>query len=75
MTLKKRLDRLEGAAAKPASGPRAIVRAIVQPSATGPELAGLMLRPPDGGSAVQIDRAPGESEAELRARFAANVQR
>ncbi len=45
MTLKKRLDRLEGAPVKPEARVCAIVRKIVQPSATGPELVGLMLRP------------------------------
>ncbi len=70
MTLQKRIDRLEGATAKPASGPCAIVREIMQPSATGPELVALMLRPFDGG-AVQIDRTPGEDETAFRARFAA----
>ena len=49
MTLRKRLARLERAAAKPASGPFVIVREIVQPSATGPELVALMQRPLDGG--------------------------
>jgi len=70
LTLKKRLDRLEAATAKSASESRATIHAIVQPSATGPELAGLMLRPPDGGNAVRTDRATGESDAVLRARFA-----
>lgn len=71
MTLKKRLDRLEGATVTPASEPRAIVREIVQPSTTGPELVGLILRPLHAGEAVRIYRAPSESEAKLRARFAA----
>jgi len=55
MTLKKRLDRLEGATVKPETGPSAIVRQIVQPSATGPELVGLMLRPLHDGRAGQMD--------------------
>lgn len=71
MTLKKRLDRLEGATVKAETGPSAIVRQFVQPSATGPELVAMMLRPLHCGDAVQIDRAPGETESELRARFEA----
>jgi len=71
LTLRKRLDRLEGAALKPASWPCAIVREIVQPSATGPELVALMLRPLHGGDTVQIDCNPGEDETALRERFAA----
>jgi hypothetical protein len=67
MTLRKRLDKLDAARGK-ASGPVAVLRAIIQPSATGPELVALMLRPFHGG-AVQIDRLPGESETDLRARF------
>jgi hypothetical protein len=70
VTLQKRIDPLEGATAKPASGPCAIVRAIVQPSATGPELVALMLRPLDGGGMVYIDRNPDEDETALRKRFA-----
>ena len=70
MTLKKRLDRLEGATAKLAGQPCAVNREIVQPSATGPELLALMLRPPHAGNAVRTDRATGESDAVLRARFA-----
>jgi hypothetical protein len=70
VTLRKRIDRLEGATAKPLGGPSAIVREIVQPSATGPQLVALMLRPLDGGG-VQIDRNPSEDETALRARFAA----
>ena len=71
MTLRKRLDRLEGATAKPETEPCAIFRKIVRPNATGPELVGLMLRPLHGGDAVHIDRDPGEREPDLRARFAA----
>ncbi|TQM94550.1 hypothetical protein [Roseinatronobacter monicus] len=71
MTLQKRIDRLEGATAKPASGPCAIVREIMKPSATGSELVALMLRPLDGGGVVHIDRNPGEDETALRERFAA----
>jgi len=71
MTLKKRLDRLEGITVKAETEIRAIVRQIVQPSATGPELVGMMLRPLHGGDVVRIDRAPGETESELRARFKA----
>jgi hypothetical protein len=71
VTLRKRLDRLEGATAKPASGPCAIVREIMQPSATGPELVALMLRALDGGGVVHIDHNPGEDKTGFRARFAA----
>lgn len=71
MTLKKRLDRLEGATMKAETEIRAIVRQIAQPSATGPELVAMMLRPLHCGDAVQIDRAPGETESELRSRFMA----
>ena len=71
MTLRKRLDRLEGATPKPETEICAIIREIVQPSATGPELVAIMLRPLHGGDAVQIARAPGETEAETRTRFAA----
>ena len=71
MTLQKRLDRMEGAAVKPEAEPCAIIREIVQPSANGPELVGMMLRPLPDGDAMQIDRAPGETEAEARTRFAA----
>ena len=71
MTLKKRLDRLEGATAKPQTMPCAIVREVVQPGATGPELVAMMLRPLHGGGAARIDRTPGETEADLRSRFAA----
>jgi hypothetical protein len=69
VTLKKRLDLLEGATAKPETEPCAIVREIVQPSATRPELVAMMLRPLHGGDVVQIDRDPCETE--LSARFAA----
>lgn len=71
MTLKKRIDRLEGATAKPETEPCAIVREIVQPSATGPELVAMMLRPLNGGEVVQTARAPGETGADTRKRFAA----
>ena len=66
MTLGKRLDRLEGATVKPETGPCVIVRNIVQPSATGPELVAMMLRPLHGGDAVQSDCAPGETEMRSR---------
>ena len=71
MTLKKRLDRLEGATVKPETAPSAIVREIVQPSANGPQLVAMMLRPLHCGDAVQIDRAPSETKTELRARLEA----
>jgi len=71
VTLKKRIDRLEGATAKPETEPCAIVREIVQPSATGPELVAMMLRPLNGGEVVQTARAPGETESDTRTRFAA----
>jgi hypothetical protein len=71
MTLKKRLDRLEGATEKPETEPCAIVREIVQPSATGPELVAMMLRPLNGGEVMQTVRAPGETESDTRTRFAA----
>jgi len=51
--------------------PFAIVREIVQPSVTGPELVAMMLRPLRGGDAVQINRAPGETEGDTRKRFTA----
>lgn len=67
MTLRKRLDKLDAALGK-VNGPVAVVRAIMQPSASGPELVALMLRM-FHGDAVQIDRLPGESESDLRAQF------
>jgi len=75
MTLRKRLDRLEGATAKPETEPCAIIRKIVRPSATGPELVAMMLRPLHGGDVMQTDRAPGETEAETRTQFAAMCSR
>jgi len=71
VTLKKRLDRLEGATVKAESEPCAIFREIVQPSATGPELVAMMLRPLNGGEVVQTARAPGETESDTHKRFAA----
>lgn len=71
MNLRQRLDRLEGATVKAQTAPIAIVREIVKPSATGPELVGLMLRPLHCGETVQINRAPDETEAEMRVRFKA----
>ena len=71
MTLQRRIRRLEGTAAEPGDMPSAVVLEFMQPSASGPELVGLMLRPLHGGDVMQIDREPGESEAALRARFEA----
>jgi len=70
MTLGARLKRLERGGGKPDHGPWAIVREVVQPSAMGPELVALILRPRLGRDAVQIDRAPAETEPDLRARLA-----
>lgn len=71
MTLKRRIERLEGTTAQPENWPSAILHQIMQPSASGPELAGLMLRPILGGDVVRIDREPGETETAFRARFEA----
>ena len=68
MTLRRRIQRLEGTTAQPGDMPSAFVVEFMQPSASGPELVGLMLRPLHGGEVVQIDRQAGESEADLRAR-------
>ena len=71
MTLKKRLDQLEGVTVQQRPKPVAIVRETMLPSSTEPELVAMTLRPRHGGHKVQIDRAPGETEAETRTRFAA----
>ena len=71
MTLQRRIQRLEGTTAQPGDLPSAVVLEFMQPSASGPELVGLMLRPLRGGDVTQIDREPEESEAALRARFEA----
>lgn len=71
MTLKRRIRRLEGGTAQPGDMPSAFVLEFMKPSASGPELVGLMLRPLRGGDVVQIDRQPGETETALRARFEA----
>ena len=71
MTLRKRLDRLEGANVKPVHGLCAIVREVVKPRASGPELVAMMMRPLHGGDVVQSVRNPGEGETAFRARFAA----
>ncbi len=68
MTLRKRLDKLDAARGKPSGWPIAVVRTILQPSATGPELVALMLRP-FHGHALRIDRDSGEVETAFRARF------
>jgi len=70
MTLRKRINRLEGATVKPVHGLCAITREIMQPSACGPELVAVMKCPLYGGDAARIDRSPGEGEAAFRARFA-----
>lgn len=69
MTLRKRLDRLEGATEERVHGPCVIVRSIVQPGGAGPELVAMTLRPLHGGVAVQVDRTPGGIK--VRTRFAA----
>lgn len=69
MGIQRRLERLEAATAKPKKTPVAVVRTIMQPSASGPELVALMLRPLHGGKVVQLDRNPREDENAFRARF------
>lgn len=72
MTLCKRLEKLEAATTKPTGWPVTVLHEIMQPSASGPKLVGLMLRPSQGRDAVQIDRKHGEGEAAFRARFEAD---
>lgn len=68
MKLQKRIDRLEEATAKPANEPCAIVRTILQPSASGPLLvAGLARR--KGEPWRHIDREPGEALEAFTARL------
>ena len=69
MTLRKRIDRLEGATMQPGNMPSSILYEIVKPSASGPEIVGLTLRPLHCGDIVKLGREPGEDENAFRARF------
>lgn len=69
MTLRKRIDRLEGGTMQPDNVPFAIRREIVKPGTSGPELVALMLRPLHGKNMLQLDRTPCEDETAFQARF------
>lgn len=71
MNLKRRIEKLERPAAHMADLPSAIVVEFYQPSATGPELSGLLLQPLKGAASEQFNREPGECEADFRNRFEA----
>ncbi|MDD9738124.1 hypothetical protein PVW53_21790 [Seohaeicola sp. SP36] len=69
MTIKRRIERLEQTSPIGANLPTSIAIGLYTPSATGPVLAALMLRPLGGGPVMGMKREPGEDEASFRARF------
>lgn len=70
MTVKRRIERLEKTSPTGANLPASITIGIYASSASGPELAALMLKPVGGGPVMDLKREPGEDEAAFRARFA-----
>lgn len=76
MTLNRRIARLEaGALGAVRDYPKSIVFEAWNPSEVGPELGALILWPLGDGTRLEVERRPGESEAELRARFEAACDR
>ena len=68
MTLRRRLDRLEGRMPLPASSPpAAVLRPVVVPSAAGPVVVGAMLRRA-GEPWRHLTREPGEALGAFMAR-------